>query len=227
MKRCCGNGWQACRDAGYSLSVSPFLRIGAYQLGINNVGPTLDDNIPEPMPERLFLLPHFVVSSCFRYNGLMSRSHSGFSSFAWALFLSLVVLMAGCESKQGPKYPEDHERFGRVVEAVDALRSAYEKQNLDAIRKLMLPSKGFQRLQREMQQDFATSSAIALTMTIERMYVQGEQARVNIRWEGEWQPSSEDKVVTDRGHGILIWSGTQVILLAGVEGDLPFGMASR
>ncbi len=194
---------------------------------VHRVGFNTNLTAVRAMPELLSLLPHFVVSSRSRYNGLMSRSHSGLSSFTWALFLSLVVFMAGCQSKDDHKYPEDHARFERIVEAVDALRSAYEKQNLDAIRKLMLPLKGFQRLQREMQQDFATSSSISLTMTIERIYVQEAWVTVNVRWEGEWQRSPEETLVTGHGHGILVWSGTQVILLAGVEGDLPFGMASR
>lgn len=157
----------------------------------------------------------------------MSRFPSARFSFAWALLLGLVVFVAGCQSKKESKYPEDHAQFERVVEAVEALRSAYENQNFDAIKKLMLPLEEFQRLEREMQQDFAACSSIALTMTIERMYVQEAWVKVNVRWEGVWQRSPEDALVTGRGHGVLIWSGTQAALLAGVEGDLPFGMASR
>ncbi len=178
------------------------------------------------MPEPLSWLPDFVVLSRSRYNGLMSRFHSALSSFTWPLFLSLVVFVAGCQSQE-QKYYKDHARFEQIVEAVDTLRSAYEKQSLDAIRKLMLPLKEFQRLQREIQRDFSTSSAIALTMTIDRIYIQEAWVRVNVHWEGEWQRFPEEKPVTGRGQGILVWSGTEGLLLAGMEGDLPFGMTSR
>ena len=76
---------------------------------------------------------------------------------------------------------------------------AYEKQNLDAVRKLMLPLKGFQRLEGQIQRDFDTYSTISLNITIERIYIQGERIEVNVRWEGEWQRSPEETPVTDRG----------------------------
>lgn len=179
------------------------------------------------MQELLSWLPAFVVFSRSRYNGRMSRAHSDLSLFSLGLFLSLVVFVAGCQSKDDHKYPADHARFERIVEMVETLRSAYEEQNLDAIKKLMLPLQDFQRIQSAIQRDFATYSAISLATTIERIYIQEAWVRVNVRWEGEWQRLPEETLVTGRGHGILVWSGTEVLLLAGMEGDLPFGMASR
>ena len=176
------------------------------------------------MPELLSRLTGFVVLSRSRYNGRMSRYHLSFFS----LFLILVVVMTGCQFfSDDKKFSADHARFERIVQAVETLRAAYEKQNLDAVRKLMLPLKGFQRLEGQIQRDFDTYSTISLNITIERIYIQGERIKVNVRWEGEWQRSPEETPVTDHGHGVWVWSGTKDILLAGVEGAMPFGKAGR
>ncbi len=176
------------------------------------------------MPELLSRLTGFVVLSRSRYNGRMSRYHLSFFS----LFLILVVVMTGCQFfSNDKKFSADHARFEQIVQAVETLRAAYEKQNLDAVRKLMLPLKGFQRLEGQIQRDFDTYSTISLNITIERIYIRGERIEVNVRWDGEWQRSPEETPVTDRGHGVWVWSGTKDMLLAGVEGAMPFGKAGR
>ena len=154
----------------------------------------------------------------------MVRSHLSFFS----LLLLLVVVMTGCQFfASDKKVSADHARFERIVNAVETFRASYEKQNLDAVRKLMLPLKGFQRLESQIQRDFDTYSTISLNVTIERIYIQGERIKVNVRWEGAWHRSPEEMPVTDRGHGVWVWSGNKDILLAGVEGAMPFGKAGR
>ena len=142
------------------------------------------------------------------------------------LGLSLAFFLPGCGDKP-PRYPQDHARFERIVEAVEALRLSYEEQDTAALQELMLPLEVLLRLQAEIQKDFLTYSEISLSMTIERMAIKGGRATVNFRWEGVWQETLQGSILNGRGHGILVWSGRQVILLADVEGDLPFGMASR
>ena len=145
-----------------------------------------------------------------------------------SLFLILVVVVAGCQFfSNDKKISEDHARFERIVQAVETLRSAYEQQNFDAIRKLTLPLKGFQQLEGQIQRDFDTYATISLNVTIERIYIQGERIKVNVRWAGVWQGSPEEMPVTDHGHGVWVWRGTKDILLAGVEGATPFGKAGR
>lgn len=142
------------------------------------------------------------------------------------LFLVAMSLFTGCQSTP-PKYPEDHARFDRIVKAVSALESAYIKKDLVSLQDLMLPVESLDRTQLDMQNDFATFSDIRLDLTIDRITIQGGHATVNIRWEGEWKQGTEPVGLISRGHGELIWSGNQVILLSGVDGDLPFGMTSR
>lgn len=156
----------------------------------------------------------------------MRHSRCLLSCVGWGLAVGLVVLGLGCQSDK-QKYPEDHARYERIINAVEALRSAYEEHNTEAFGKLLLTTEGLQRLQSDVQKDFSAYSSISLTMTIERIYVRGERATVNIRWEGKWHPSSEEKPVTDQGHGVLIWNGIQTVLLEDVKGNVPFGMAAR
>lgn len=154
----------------------------------------------------------------------MPRSHLSL----FGLSLILVVVLSGCQFfSSDKKVSADHERFERIVQAVETLRSAYEQQKFDAIQKLMLPLQGFQDLEGQIQRDFDTYATISLQVTIERIFIKGEQIKVNVRWEGTWQRSPEETPVTDQGHGVWVWSGTKDILLAGVEGAVPFGKSDR
>ncbi|NKB81586.1 MAG: hypothetical protein GKS05_06825 [Nitrospirales bacterium] len=135
--------------------------------------------------------------------------------------------MTGCASTKTPKYPEDHARFERIVEVIDSLRQAYVEKNDSAARELFLPLDNLKQLDVEIQRDFQTYSQITLDLSIERITIRDDQILVNIRWQGEWTEESNAPVTQANGHGILHWRGRQVILLAGVEGDIPFGMASH
>ncbi len=155
------------------------------------------------------------------------RSAVPFSSLmVCGVFFSLLLFVPGCSSKT-PQYPEDHARFERIVGAIEGLREAYQEKDSDALRELMLPLEGLERLQMDMEKDFNTYADIELQFYVERMAIKGGRATVNSRWEGEWKRQARNTGITRQGHGVLIWSGRQVILLADVDGDLPFGMATR
>lgn len=144
----------------------------------------------------------------------------------WGVLFSFLLFLPGCKDKP-PRFPEDHARFERIVEAIDRLRGAYEDKDTEGLRELMLPLEGLERLQLEIQKDFSAYSQIDLDFTIERMAIRGGRATVNVRWEGKWTRQTQDSTISGQGHGVLIWSGKQVILLADIDGDLPFGMATR
>lgn len=154
----------------------------------------------------------------------MSRS----SLSVLGLSLLLVVVLSGCQFfSSDKKVSKDHERFERIVQAVETLRSAYEQQKFDTIQKLMLPLQGFQKLEGQIRRDFSTYATVSLRVAIERIYIKGERINVNVRWEGAWQRSPEETPEVDQGHGVWVWKGTKDILLAGVEGAMPFGKADR
>ena len=148
------------------------------------------------------------------------------------LWMMLVVIGMVCQtetgcSKKTPKYPEDHARFQRVVQAIKALEAAYVNKDTPAIHELLLPLEQLEILEAEARQDFAEFSTIQLDLTINRIIVEGDRISAFISWQGTWQRSTQEPGDQAIGQGVLLWSGNQVILLRGVEGDLPFGMAAR
>lgn len=149
--------------------------------------------------------------------------------WVWMMLVVLgMVCLAetGC-SKKTPKYPEDHARFQRVIEAIKTLETAYVNKDTPAIHELLLPLEQLEILEAEARQDFAQFSTIQLDFNINRIIVDGDRISAFISWQGKWQRSAQEPGDQARGQGVLLWSGNQVILLRGVEGDLPFGMAAR
>lgn len=147
----------------------------------------------------------------------------------WVFPLLLVSLGAqgvSCSSK-GPRYPADHARYERVFEAVQALQRAYVNKDLSRLHDLVLPLEPMDQLEQQVQLDFETYKEISLDLSIERIVIDGEAVDVFIHWQGQWKRSEADTGTRDTGHGKLRWVGVQSILLQGVEGDLPFGIAMR
>ena len=165
-------------------------------------------------------------SSLFLYCDMFRRVQS-----AWcvALFLCLAWmtdLILGCSSKD-PRYPLDHARYERIDKAVESLRKAYAGKDLSSIQALMLPMDSLDRVEQEVQNDFQTFQDISLEFSIERIMIEGETIDVYVHWQGQWTRTPAEAGVRERGHGMLRWEGVQSILLKGVDGDLPFGMATR
>lgn len=149
----------------------------------------------------------------------------------WSAFLLLclawsVVQALGCFSKE-VRYPLDHARYRRIDAAVDSLRKAYVGKDQSGIQSVMLPSDPLDRLQQEISKDFETFQEIALDFSIERIVIDGETIDVFVHWHGQWKRTTDDPGLRERGHARLRWVGVQSILLNSVDGDLPFGMASR
>jgi hypothetical protein len=148
----------------------------------------------------------------------------------WAFLTTTLVLASlagtGC-SKKVPKYPEDHARYQRVVHAIKTLETAYVNEDISTFHGLLLPLENLDLLEGEVRQDFTTFSSIHLDLTIDRILIDGDRISAYISWQGDWQRTPQGDFAQARGHGVLLWSGNQVILLRGTEGDLPFGMTHR
>ena len=159
-----------------------------------------------------------------RTKSLVSKRHR---ILATLIIIGMVCLVAtGC-SKETLKYPEDHARYQRVVQAIKTLETTYVNKDVSAFHELLLPLEQLQNLEAEVQQDFTTFSTIQVDFTVDRILIDGNRISAFISWQGSWQRSTKESSNPARGHGVLLWSGNQVILLRGVEGDLPFGMTSR
>ncbi len=144
---------------------------------------------------------------------------------AGSVWLVLLVF-AACSSKT-VQYPEDHERFRRIDQAVEALRVAYQDKQRSALEALMLPVEQLEQLQREAEADFEAFHSISLEFKIERILIEGDDVDVYVHWQGIWRKDPDDAGIRQRGHARLQWVGTHSILLRGVQGDLPFGMKTR
>jgi hypothetical protein len=155
--------------------------------------------------------------------------HSRRNARGWVL-ASLVALVtvtgSGCSGKT-IQYPEDHERYKRIDQAVDSLRQFYELKNASRMADLMVPTEQIDRLQRDVDSDFESFSSIQLAFSIERIMIDGDDVDVFVHWQGLWKRDADDPGLRQRGHTRLQWVGTQSILLRGVQGDSPFGMKVR
>ena len=140
--------------------------------------------------------------------------------------IGLAVVLGACASKT-VQYPEDHERFRRIDQAVEALRQAYQQKDGSKFQSLMLPLDQLDELQREAEADFDLFHTIVLDFKTERIMIEGDDVDVYVHWQGIWKTNPDDAGLRQRGHARLQWIGTHSILLRGVQGDLPFGMKTR
>ncbi len=145
-------------------------------------------------------------------------------SIVWLLVLAVV--MVGCPSKT-IRYPAEHERLLRIDQALESLRIAYQQKDQPGFRSMLLPVDHHDELQRQVDMDFETFSAISLEFKIERVVIEKDDIDVFIHWQGTWKRDANDTGIRQRGHARLQWAGTHSILLRGAQGDLPFGMKTR
>jgi hypothetical protein len=114
-----------------------------------------------------------------------------------------------------------------VVQAIKTLETAYVNKDASTFHELLLPLENLDLLEAAVREDFAGFSSIHLDMSIDRILIDGDRISAFVSWQGDWQRTPEGAFAQARGHGVLLWSGNQVILLRGTEGDLPFGVTRR
>jgi len=114
-----------------------------------------------------------------------------------------------------------------VVQAIKTLETAYVNKDASAFHELLLPLEKLDLLEAQVRQDFAAFSTIHLDLTVDRIVIDGDRISAFVSWQGDWQRTPQEASAQASGHGILLWSGNQVILLRGTEGDLPFGITHR
>jgi len=149
------------------------------------------------------------------------------TAWAYPVYVCVLVAALGACSSKTVQYPEDHERFRRIDQAVESLRDAYQKKNRSAFEAMMLPLDQLEQLQRDAEADFDAFHAITLEFKTERIMIEGDDIDVYVHWQGIWKKDPNDGGARQRGHARLQWVGTHSILLRGVQGDLPFGMKTR
>jgi len=156
----------------------------------------------------------------------LMRNAAASASCAMVGWLGLALLLAACSSKT-VQYPEDHERFRRIDQAMESLREAYQKKDRSGLQAMLLPIDQLEQLQRQAEGDFDAFHSIMLEFKTERIMIDGDNVDVYVHWQGIWKKDADDTGMRQRGHARFQWVGTHVILLRGVQGDLPFGMKMR
>ena len=161
----------------------------------------------------------YSTAMCLKEMGL-----SQLSFIAWLIVLAMVV--GGCPSKT-IRYPAEHERLLRIDQALESLRSAYERKDRPGFHAMLLPLDQLDELKRQAELDFEAFSAISLEFSIERVVIEKDDIDVFIHWQGTWKRDADDRGIRQRGHARLQWVGTHSILLRSAQGDLPFGMKTK
>ncbi len=138
----------------------------------------------------------------------------------------LTMVAVGCPSKT-IRYPAEHERLLRIDQALESLRSAYERKDWSGFQSMLLPQDQLDELRRQVDLDIEAFSAISLEFKIERVVIEKDDIDVFIHWQGTWKRDANDMGIRQRGHARLQWVGTHSILLRSVQGDLPFGMKTK
>ncbi|CUS37383.1 hypothetical protein [Candidatus Nitrospira nitrificans] len=161
------------------------------------------------------------------YCTAMELGRIGFArppAIVWLIVLAVAVV--GCPSKT-IRYPAEHERLLRIDQAVESLRSAYQRKDQSGFHALLLPADQLNELRQQAEMDFAAFSTISLEFKIERVTIEKDDINVLIHWQGTWKRDAADMGVRHRGLARLQWVGTNSILLRGAQGDLPFGMKTK
>ena len=161
------------------------------------------------------------------YCAVMDFRSSGFSqpvSIVW--FIVLAVVLTGCPSKT-IRYPAEHERLLRIDQALESLRSSYQRKDRAGFHSMLLPADQLNELRRQVDMDFEAFSDISLEFKIERVVIEKDDIDVLIHWQGTWKKDDNDTGIRQRGHARLQWVGTHSILLRSAQGDLPFGMKTK
>jgi hypothetical protein len=152
---------------------------------------------------------------------------SRFRISALAVVLSVSWMAGtGCGSKT-LQYPEDHERYLRIDKSVESVREAYVKKDAAGLSALMIPTESTDRLQQEAEADFESFQEIAMDFRVERIMIDNDDIDVYVHWQGLWKKDPDDPGIRHRGHSRLQLVGTKSVLLAGMQGDIPFGAKGR
>ena len=141
--------------------------------------------------------------------------------------LGFVWLAGQACSKPSNVNPADAARVRKIDATVEQIRQAYTSKNPDAFRTLLMPLETLRLLETEVQRDFTVYDRISLDFSVDRVMVDGADVAVYFHWQGQWQRKADEQPFRERGHAVIRLVGNQNLVMSGVDGDAPFGMAAR
>lgn len=145
------------------------------------------------------------------------------TTFLW-LALFLAGPLAGCATdSKGPSAVATTVR--RIDEALHSITESYEKKDeksffsgFDPAFKFLAP------LKNQVLRDFETFSEIDVTITIDRVEIEGELISAAVHWGGVWKSSSQGRPLEKKGHALFTWKSGEAPKLLEIRGDPPFGV---
>jgi len=162
------------------------------------------------------------------YNpGMIAWIISRARPLACCTVLGLIGVGATACSKASTINPDDAARVRTIDATVEQIRRAYADKDANTFHNLFMPLDSLHKLEEEIQRDFTVYDRITLDLTIDRVMVDGADVAVYFHWLGQWQRATDEQPLRERGHAILRLVGHQTLTVSGVDGDPPFGMASR
>lgn len=139
----------------------------------------------------------------------------------WSQAGILVMIVLGACSG-APKLTDD----GRLVRDVNALIAglgrAYEQRDATSLMAgvaTQYPERD--ALRRAAEEAFGRFDRIELTLTVERIHLEGKTATVFLHWDGQWRTAAAAPVVR-QGSARFVVDTDSAPALAAVAGDNPF-----
>ena len=139
----------------------------------------------------------------------------------------LKEYIPGCKSTPHVQSEDASSRLRRLDATVETLRSSYENKDLSAISVLFTPLEGSARILNEIQHDVEFYDSISLTFSVDRILIAQHNYAVHLHWEGVWHIPEQDLPLSERGLSVFKFTGDQQITLHTIDGDSPFGLATR
>ena len=140
----------------------------------------------------------------------------------WRARVVFVVLAALQACSSTPKLSDEGRSVRGVVGLVTDLEHAYEQRDESALMAGM--AKEFpdrETLQRTVQSVFDRFDRIDLTITVERIHLEGETATVYLHWDAQWRAQGSAPIARQGTARFEVGTDGRPMLTA-VLGDNPF-----
>ncbi len=136
----------------------------------------------------------------------------------------ILVLLAGCGSAP-PKPSAENVRATKALEVLETMRQAYlagDQQGVMARVSTSLEG-GYSDFAGRLRKDMEMHDKAELTLTVERVEINGDETSVVFHWFGNWR-DKQGKKVEARGNAVYTFAGETEMKLIRVVGDSPFGI---
>ncbi len=134
--------------------------------------------------------------------------------------LVLMVCLAACAG--APKLSDDAKSVLRVEGSVASLARAYQEKAAQDLFAAMAPALRDREIFRKAVEDaFARYDHIELTLSVDRVHLEGKTITVFLHWDGRWRQSAHEPIIRQGTARFLVEDGEPPLLID-VVGENPF-----